>query len=419
MRGATTFAPTRVLLIGPLPIEGDVIGGTKVSFAGLVTALSREPGLAVTVHDTSRRRAGRGRLGRLWLDVAGMARLAARLLRPSERFDAVLFNTSSGALLTSGPIVAALCKLRRTPLTVRVFGGDLDLFHARAPRPLRWLVDRTVLRAERVLLQTHALCEAFASRANVAWWPTTRDLAPVARTPHAGGTRFLFLAQLRREKGVAEAVAAAARLPGTATLTVHGPPMPGFGVGSLPPHDRWTYGGAVPSEDVPRVLAAHDVLVFPTYHDGEGLPGIVIEAMQAGLPVITTRFRALGELVRDGVDGLLVAPRDTEALAAAMRALATDGERLAQLARGAVASGEEFRTSRWTATLSGWLGAPDAAWTQHAPGTDEASAPGPGSVSASCPSLAVAAPPAAPEVAARQGSAPARAPRRPAAPTGR
>lgn len=348
-------APRRVLLIGPLPIVGDVIGGTKVSFANLVEALRAEPALDVTVHDTSRPRAGRGRLGRLWLDVCGLARLAARLAAPRRSFDVAVFNVSSGGLLASGPLVWLACRMRRRPLFVRVFGGDLDLFHARASRVSQWLAARTVLRADRVLLQTRALCEAFAGVARVEWWPTTRELPSAVRTPRAAATRFLFLAQLRREKGVAEAVAAAGRLPEGASLTVLGPAMPGFDVAALDPSPRWSYGGPVPSADVPRVLAEHDVLVFPTYHEGEGMPGIVIEALQAGLPVIATRFRALGELVRDGVDGLLVAPRDVDALADAMRAVTLDRALYARLAAGAQARGDEFRTSRWTAKLVGWL----------------------------------------------------------------
>ena len=51
-----------VLLIGPLPIQGDVIGGTKISFAKLVQHFSESPDFAIEVINISRRLAGASRL---------------------------------------------------------------------------------------------------------------------------------------------------------------------------------------------------------------------------------------------------------------------------------------------------------------------------------------------------------------------
>ncbi|MEM9803574.1 MAG: hypothetical protein AAGA20_24875, partial [Planctomycetota bacterium] len=126
---------TRVLLVGPLPIDGDVVGGTKVSFEGMVRALEAEPSLDVTVHDISRARAGKGAARRLADEGRTLAGLLSRLVARGS-FDAVVFNTSSGGLLKSGPLVHAACRARGVPLVVRVFGGDLDLFVDRAPAAL-------------------------------------------------------------------------------------------------------------------------------------------------------------------------------------------------------------------------------------------------------------------------------------------
>lgn len=71
--------------------------------------------------------------------------------------------------------------------------------------------------------------------------------------------------------------------------------------------------------DVRPALASCSVFVLPSYR--EGTPRTVLEAMATGRAVITSDAPGCRETVEDGKSGLLVAPRDTEALTAAMRRL--------------------------------------------------------------------------------------------------
>jgi glycosyltransferase involved in cell wall biosynthesis len=74
--------------------------------------------------------------------------------------------------------------------------------------------------------------------------------------------------------------------------------------------------------DVPALLDALDVAVLSS--DYEGSPLSVMEYMAAGKPVVSTRVGGVPELVQDGVHGLLVEPRDPDALARAIRRLLLD-----------------------------------------------------------------------------------------------
>jgi starch synthase len=78
---------------------------------------------------------------------------------------------------------------------------------------------------------------------------------------------------------------------------------------------RWLR--AVPYTEVHRVYASADVFVFPSL--AEGSAWVTYEAMAAGLPVVTTPTS--GAVLRHGVEGLIVPPRDVEALAAAIELL--------------------------------------------------------------------------------------------------
>jgi colanic acid/amylovoran biosynthesis glycosyltransferase len=95
--------------------------------------------------------------------------------------------------------------------------------------------------------------------------------------------------------------------------------------------------GAMPREGVRRLLDESHVFLAPsvTAADGdqEGIPVAIMEAMAAGLPVVSTLHSGIPELVRDGLTGLLVPERDPAALADALGQLARAPERWGEMGR--------------------------------------------------------------------------------------
>jgi L-malate glycosyltransferase len=88
--------------------------------------------------------------------------------------------------------------------------------------------------------------------------------------------------------------------------------------------------------DIPKILAGCDIAVLPSR--AEGLPNAVLEYMAAGLPTVASRVGGNGELIEDGVTGLLVPSEDSAALSDALLALLRDPE----LARRMAQSGQQF-----------------------------------------------------------------------------
>jgi glycosyltransferase involved in cell wall biosynthesis len=85
--------------------------------------------------------------------------------------------------------------------------------------------------------------------------------------------------------------------------------------------------------DIPRLLAAMDIFVFPSHAEAFGLA--LIEAMAMAKPVVTSNCDGVLDIVIDQQTGLMVPPRHVEALSQAVFSLARDaGQRLALGRRG-------------------------------------------------------------------------------------
>jgi len=81
--------------------------------------------------------------------------------------------------------------------------------------------------------------------------------------------------------------------------------------------------------NMPAVYAAMDIFVLPSLN--EGLPMTVLEAMAASKPVIATKVGAIGSVIKDGENGLLVNAKDSEGLRNAIASLLSDPERRRRL----------------------------------------------------------------------------------------
>jgi glycosyltransferase involved in cell wall biosynthesis len=88
--------------------------------------------------------------------------------------------------------------------------------------------------------------------------------------------------------------------------------------------DMVTFTGAQNQEQVRAWYRDSDVFALPSF--AEGVPVVLMEAMASGVPCITTRITGIPELIRDGIDGLLVTPSDVQELVERLAALQEDAD---------------------------------------------------------------------------------------------
>jgi len=155
------------------------------------------------------------------------------------------------------------------------------------------------------------------------------EISPAERTDEL--CRLLFVGRLDQVKGVVVLFGAVASMiakgsPVSLTLVGDGPQRAELEarVRSMGIADSVHFAGYCSQEEVQQQLAASDVFVLPSF--AEGVPVSLMEAMARSLPVVATNVGGVTELVQDGVNGLVVAPGDADALEAALDRLVTDAD---------------------------------------------------------------------------------------------
>jgi glycosyltransferase involved in cell wall biosynthesis len=143
-----------------------------------------------------------------------------------------------------------------------------------------------------------------------------------------GPVRVILIARMIREKGIADFVAAARILKGSAEFILAGAPDPG-NPNSITAEElrAWQAEGLVtwlgPRRDIAALLRGASIAVQPSTYR-EGLPKSALEAMASGRPLVATNIPGCREAVVHRQTGFLVPPRDPVALAEAIGTLIAD-----------------------------------------------------------------------------------------------
>lgn len=233
---------------------------------------------------------------------------------------------------------------------VHLHGGGYKDFFSSQPALLRKLISGTLSRVDRIIVEGELLRDQFWFVSN----PQERIVVapngvPPPQNPHTARyidptepVRIIYLSNMLESKGYIDVLAAChlvknrLRRPficdfcgafiearyDTYTGTAN-EAMSAFKnrIVEWDLQNEICFHGTVKGKQKDDLLRNAHVFVLPTYYPGEGQPVSIIEAMSHGVPIVTTRYRGIPELVIDGENGIFVEPRSPEQIADAIESI--------------------------------------------------------------------------------------------------
>jgi glycosyltransferase involved in cell wall biosynthesis len=353
-----------LILAGPLPPP---VCGQTLSFVMLVEEMERlgVPCRVVDLALGAGEQVGAVTVRRLGGYAAALGRFLRVAAGPRTTVYLTISQSRPGFLRDCAIIHYARLFGHRVVLHLK--GGNYDGFHAAQSRPLRGLVRATLRRADRILVLGERLRPVFGFEPAVAGrisvvpngYPEADEPRAAPKTLPAGGpVRLLYLSNLIESKGYLVVLAAVRllrdRLGADAVrCDFHGAFMASGDDARVrgAAHGRALFESFVAEHGLEGVvrwhgvttgaakraaLEASHVFVLPTAYENEGQPVSIIEAMAHGCVVVSTDFRAIPELVDDGVTGVLVPYGTPEVIAAAVEGLVRDPVRYEAMSRAAL-----------------------------------------------------------------------------------
>ena len=253
--------------------------------------------------------------------IRNLILMVCKFLHYSHRGDVAMINVSSRVgIITLFPLVYILSRLCGMQTVCRQFAGNihryLDAKSYRKRIALHFLKKTKVS-----FFETEELLSWFKRNGYEAeWFPNVRNSNEYTVSP-TFNKRFVFVAQLYEEKGVDIILRLSNRLPDDYSFDIYGPLVDPKYNEEYFHNYRARYCGVLKPEDVVRTLSQYNIMAFPTFWPAEGYPGVIIEALSIGMPVISTKTGGIPEMIENGKNGLLVNIKDEEAFEQAIRSV--------------------------------------------------------------------------------------------------
>ncbi len=230
-----------------------------------------------------------------------------------RRYDHVSLHGTANHYIMIAPFVIFFAKMFGKTVSLRKFAGNFNEIYENGGAVKKALIRYVLKNADLSYFETKYLVEYFQKfNPHTYWFPNVRRRPKGVAPKSDFKRRFVYISHLKDEKGTQELLEACKRLDDSFDVTIYGPVHEEKYTPEYIAKYNTRYAGPLTPAEVVEKLKEADVLVLPSHR--EGYPGIVIEAFSVGRPVLVTNLPAIAEIVEEGKTGVLVEPKNVDAL---------------------------------------------------------------------------------------------------------
>lgn len=289
----------RILILGSLPIENvpATFGGATILMSSLKEYLddnySNHDFIILNSNSSSR--------------VLSYFSVLIQFLRKVKNNDVIFINVSSNGAIFLSPLLYLLARLYSKKFIFRLFGSNFEQIFKKKEKIIGVIARRTFFNSDVILVETEVNKKFFVSQGldNVDILPNVRKKQTNFSLKKNYQRRFVFISHIKIKKGVLDIIKASEYLNKDYKIDLYGPIYDDLTPEDLN-NDIVSYKGVLKPNEVLETMNSYDVVLLPTFYDEEGQPGILIEAMSLGKPIISTYWHSIEEVVTDGYNGILV-----------------------------------------------------------------------------------------------------------------
>ena len=266
--------------------------------------------------------------------------------------DSVIVIVAQNGIKVFAPLLYFLSKITKTPVYHDALGADLVDFTRESKRMVKYV---NSFGANWVELQN--MCDQLKKNGvkNAVLLPNIKRLAAVDGfdTEKFGKKplRVCTFSRVIKEKGITDAINTVHKINDdfgekVVLLDIYGPVADKYkeelAILEKDFGDAISYKGIVDFDKSVQTLKEYDALLFPTLYEHEGFPGTMIDAFYSAVPVIATNKSSNGDIVTDGVNGIIYPNDKFDDLYNALKWCIENGNGIVEMKKNALEESKKY-----------------------------------------------------------------------------
>lgn len=276
-----------ILLMGPRLNKKDpaVSGGGAVLFEDLIQQCIIK-GIEYDVIDTNK--------SNYTNNVMSLIMIFFQFSSRFMKFSDVSLHGTAKDYVFIAPFVIFFTRLFRKKMSLRKFAGNFNDYFIKSNNMKKCIIKYVLKHSHINFFETKYLVDYFdVYNSNTFWFPNVRHKSLLETSKMVFQKRFVFIGHVKKEKGIYELLEVSNMLDSSYTIDIYGSLVENIVFEDY----KAVYRGVLHPDEVIDTMCKYDVLLLPSYR--EGYPGVVIEALSVGLPVVATKLQGISEMVDD------------------------------------------------------------------------------------------------------------------------